>query len=144
MASLGHRPTEAELQLYLLLGSVILQHKPDLLAPLTDADVAAAAGALAGTLEAAGRGVIAELQAASRVGENLRREIQSFVDEARREVGPRLERDAAVVLRGIERAARHESAGVEPGERTFLTLLERLLPPPPEGAIAGTSPIVIL
>jgi hypothetical protein len=144
IGALGQRPTEMQLQLFFLLGSLIRGHRPEGLATLGDADVADAAAAMAATLEAAGRGVIAELAAGNPVSEGLRRKIDAFLAEVGKGGGSRFGRDAAAVLRAIERGARHEAPGVGTDANAYLTLLGRILPPAPEqSAVRPDSPLII-
>lgn len=144
IGALGDRPTEMHVQLFLLLASLIRGYRPEGLAALGDTDVADAAAAMATTLEAAGRGVIAELAASNPVSEGLRRKIDAFLAEVGKGGGSQFGRDAALVLRAIERGARHEAAGVGPEANAYLTLLARILPPgpEPEPARAGSSLII--
>ena len=116
MSTLG-RLSEQQLQLFFLLQSVVLAHKPEGLARMNDADVALATGALAGSLETASRGVIFEEATASVVAEGLRRALKSLIDEVTKNGGSQAEREAAVVLRGLERGAKHEFAPSEAGQR---------------------------
>jgi hypothetical protein len=139
IGALGHRPTELQLQLFFLIGSVILRYRPDGLITLGDGDVAEAAAAMAGTLEAAGRGVIAELTAANPVSEGLRRQIDGFLADVGRKAGPSFGRQAAEVLRAVERGARHDTPGLGPDGDAYLALLRRILPPPP-AEVAKTTP----
>jgi hypothetical protein len=144
IGALGQRPTEMQLQLFFLLGSLIKGHRPDGLARVGDADIADAVAAMAATLEAAGRGVIAELAASNPVSEGLRRKIDAFLAEVGKGGGSRFGREAAAVLRAVERGARHEATGVGTEANAYLTLLGRILPPAPEEA-AGTptSPLIL-
>ena len=57
MATLGN-VTERQLQLFFILQTVVVRHKPSGLVSLVDLDVAQAAAALATTLETASKGVI--------------------------------------------------------------------------------------
>jgi hypothetical protein len=129
LGAMEQRLSEMQLQLFLLLAAVIVRHKPEGLATLVDRDVADAAEACAGTLEAASHGVIAELTGASVNGEALRREFKGLLDEAGKGGGSRFEREAAEVLRGIERGARHQAEGLDGGDSGYLTALRRVLPP---------------
>jgi hypothetical protein len=144
IGALGQRPTEMQLQLFFLLGSLIRGHRPEGLATLGDADVADAAAAMAATLEAAGRGVIAELAAGNAVSEGLRRKIDGFLAEVGKGGGSRFGRDAAEVLRAIERGARHEAPGVGTEVNAYLSLLGRILPPAPEQAAAKPASSLII
>jgi len=144
IASMGRRLSEPQLQIFFLLASVIVRYRPEGLVTLADSDVADAAGAMAGTLEAAGRGLIAEIAGASPVSEGLRRQIDGLLAELGKGAGARYARDATEVLRGIERGARHESSGIAEGSGDYLTLLRRVLPPPPGDEPApAASPIII-
>jgi len=141
MSSLG-RLSEPQLQLYLLLQSVVASHVPDGLGRLSDADVAEAAGALAASLETAGRGLIYEETATTTVAEGLRKALKTVVDEIIGKSGSRAEGDLAVVFRGIERGARHEGGLIGDGPMDFLTLVARVLPPRP-AAQKGTAPVIL-
>lgn len=147
MVSMGQRLSELQLHTFFLIASVIVRHTPDGLAPLADSDVADAAEAMAGTLEAAGHGLIAELQSTSATGEPLRRQIKDLLMEIGKGGGSRFERDAAIVLRGIERGARHVGEGPGgagwDGPMAYLELLRRVLPPPPEERPEERSGIVL-
>jgi hypothetical protein len=141
---MGRRLTEMQLQLFFLLGSVIVRYRPDGLVTLADADVAEAAAAMAGTLEAARNGVIAELAAPSPVSEGLRRQLDGMLAELGKGGGARYAQDAAEVLRGIERGATHAAPGMGIGPGDYLTLLRRVLPPPPEERQQPATSSIIL
>ena len=88
--------------------------------------------------------MIAELPGGNPVSEGLRRKIDAFLAEVGKSGGPRFGRDAAAVLRAVERGARHEAPGVGDGPNAYLTLLGRILPPAPEQAQAkSTSSLII-
>jgi hypothetical protein len=144
IGALGRRPSEMQLQLFFLMASVITRYRPEGLLSLADGDVADAAAAMAGTLEAAGRGVIAELAAGNPLSEGLRRRIDDFLAEIGKKGGPGFGRQAAEVLRGIERGARHDAPGLGNEPNAYLALLARIIPPPPEEAPARpASPIIL-
>jgi hypothetical protein len=144
IGAMGRRPSEMQLQLFFLVASLVLRYRPDGLMTLADADVADAAAAMAGTLEAAGRGVIAELAGTNAVSEGLRRNIDGFLAEIGKSGGPGFGRQAAEVLRAIERGARHEAPGLGTEPNPYLALLARIMPPPPEEQVASpASPIII-
>jgi hypothetical protein len=144
VGSMGRRLTEMQLQLFFLLGSVIVRYRPDGPVHLADADVAEAAAAMAGTLEAASRGLIAELPAPSTVSEGLRRQLDGLLAELGKGGGARYAQDAAEVLRGIERGATHDVPGTGSGPGDYLTLLRRVLPPPPENRQEPSSSSIII
>ena len=126
MTALG-RVSEGQLQLFFLLHTVISRFKPDAVSRLVDADVAEAAGALAASFETASRGVLYEHQATSSLGEGLRRELKTFLADVGRGGGSRFEVEAAEVLRGIERGARHTADGIGADGQAYLALVARLL-----------------
>lgn len=127
LTTLG-RLSERQLHLFFLAQSFIARFTPTGLARLLDADVAEAAGALASTYETATRGVIYEHQSTSTVAEMLRRELQTFLAEMGQGGGTRFEREAAEVLRGIERGARHEVHGLAgQGDRAYMELVGRVI-----------------
>jgi len=143
MGALG-RVSERQLQLFFLIQSFITRFgtKSDSMTRLVDADVADAAGALAASLETASRGVLYEHQATSPAGDALRRELKAFLEQIGRGAGARFEREAAEVLRGIERAARHDTPGVGSGAVDYLSLAARILQErPPE--TQPVSPLII-
>ncbi len=138
MGTLG-RLSEPQLQLFFLIQTFIARFKPATGHGLVDADVAEATGALATSFETATRGVLYEQQASSLGAEALRRELKPLLDDIGRGGGTRFERDAADVLRGIERGAKHEAAGIGPGVVDYLTLVTRILHERPPAAGASSS-----
>lgn len=141
MMALG-RVAEPQLQLFFLIQAQISRFKPEGFGRLLDADVAEAAGALASTLETAGRGVLYEHRATSVVADALRRELKALLEQAGRGGGSRFEREAAEVLRGIERGARHDAPGIGTGPEDYLLLVARVLQEPP-AATPESSSIVL-
>jgi hypothetical protein len=144
LTALG-RLSEAQLQIFFVMHTFISRFKPEGV-PLGDADVAEAAGALATSFESASKGVLYDAQAASPVAEGLRRELKEFLTKLATESGAggtRFEREVAVVLRGIERGAKHEAPGIGSGPVAYLTLVARLLHErPPDAAQAGSRIIL--
>ena len=145
LGAMGRRPTELQLQLFFLMASVITRYRPEGLMTLGDSDLADATAAMAGTLEAAARGVIAELPGSNPVSEGLRRRIDGFLAEIGKRGGPGFGRQAAEVLRGIEAGARHDAPGLVGGDpNPYLALLNRVMPPAAEEPIARPeSPIIL-
>jgi hypothetical protein len=126
MATLGPL-NEGQLHVFFLVHTFFARFTPTGLTRLIDADVAEAAGALAATYETSGRGVIYEHSCSSAVAESLRRELQAFLAEIGRGAGARFERQAAEVLRGVERGARHEALELRAaGDRAYLELVARV------------------
>jgi len=118
--------TERQYQLFFLFQSLISRHVPDGFARLVDDDVADAAGSVASTLETAARGVIYEHAAKSGVAKRLAGEMTTMLAEARKQGATIYDREAAIVLRAIERGAA-DTRKSEPGETAYLTLIARLL-----------------
>lgn len=140
MSTVG-RLSQAQLQLFFLIQSVVARFKPEGgLLRLVDADVAEAVGALASTLETAERGVVYEHQSASPVAEELRRALRGFLAEIGKGGGSRFEREAAFVLRSIERGARHEAPGLAEGESSYLALVSRIRRERPGARPESASP----
>jgi len=118
--------TERQYQLFFLFQSLIARHTPEGFARLVDDDVADAAGSVAATLETAARGVIYEHAAQSRPAQRLAGEMTAMLAEMRQQGAKVYDREAAVVLRAIEKGAR-ETRRLEPGDASYLTLMGRLL-----------------
>lgn len=126
MTALG-RLSHGQLQLFFVLQAFVTRFTPSGLVKLVDADVAEAASALASTLETAESGVVYEHLCASPVAEELRRALRGFLADVGKGGGSRFEREAAAVLRGVERGARHDVPGLQGGESTYLALVRRVL-----------------
>ena len=143
MSSLG-RLSEQQLQLFFLLQSMVLSYKPEGLARLTDTDLALATGALANSLETASKGVIFEEATASVPAESLRRALKPVIEEITRDGGPRAESEVAVVLKGIERGARHEGGMIPPGDTSYLELVGRVFQQRPQQPKPADKPLIVL
>lgn len=142
MTTMG-RLSEQQLQLFFLLESIILGFKPDGLVRLTDSDVGLATGALAASLETSSRGLIFEEATSSVVAEALRSQIKPILREVTKSGGAAAEREVAVVLRGIERGARHEGALAEAGPTGYLELVARVLQQRPPSASEPARSLII-
>jgi hypothetical protein len=114
--------TERQHQLFFLLHTAIARYVPEGLARLLDVDVADAADALAATLETAARGVIYEHTPPTLPAQRLLAELQTMLKEMRDAGATVYDREAAIVLRAIERGAR---ASEEP--TAYLEVMARLL-----------------
>ena len=94
---------------------------------LIDEDVTEALAALGATYETASRGVLYEHRPQSLPAERLVAELKPLLAEAGQRGGSAFERDAAVVLRRLEAAARHLMTGTPDNRRAFLELLGRVV-----------------
>lgn len=142
MSSIG-RLSEPQLQLFFVMQSMVLSYQPEGFARLTDSDVATASGALATSLEAAGKGLIFEEATSSVPAEGLRRMLMPIIEEVTKDGGSRADREVATVLRAIERGARHEGGHIPEGDSTFLELVGRVFQQRP-GAPAAEKPRILL
>jgi len=118
--------TERQYQLFFLFHSVIARHTPEGFTRLVDDDVAEAAGALASTLETAAKGVIYEHEAQALPAKRLAAELKAMLAEMRQQGAKVYDREAAIVLRAIEKGAR-DTRKTEPGDASYLALMARLL-----------------
>src|SRR5439155_18307098 len=119
--------SERQSQLFFLVNTFLVQYQPPELQPLIDDDVAEAAGAMAATLETSARGVIYEHRPASLPAERLMSALKPVLAQAGGRGGTAFERDAAVVMRRIEEAARGMRSEEPSDRRAFLDLLARVL-----------------
>ena len=108
MAALG-RLNESQLQLFFLIQTVIARFRPDGLGRVVDADVAEAASARSPRVRDRESRRRIRTTGGVRHGKALRRELKAVFDRSGPRRGTRFEREAADVLRGVERGARHES-----------------------------------
>lgn len=143
MSSVGQL-SEQQLQLFSLLQSMVLAYKPDGLSRLTDLDVALASGSLAASLETASKGVIYEEPAGSVPAEDLRKALKPVIEEITKNSGPRAVREIAVVLRGIERGARHEGGFIPDGETAYLELVGRVFQQRPRAPKPPEKPLIVM
>ena len=143
MTTVG-RLSEAQLQLFFMLQSMVLSYKPEGLARMTDADVAQATGALAASLETSSKGLIFEEAATSVPAEGLRRSMKPMLDELTKGGGSRAEREVALVLRAMERGARHEGGFIPDGDTSYLELVGRVFQQRPKTPRAPDKPLIVL
>ena len=125
---------ERQSQLFFLVNTFLIQYQPPELQPLIDDDVAETGAALAATLETSTRGVIYEHRPASLPAERLMNALKPVLAQAGGRGGTAFERDAAVVLRRVEEAARQVRSGDESNRRAFLDLLGRVMRRKDDGA----------
>jgi hypothetical protein len=143
MATVG-RLSEQQLQLFFLMQSMVLSYEPEGLARLVDGDVALAAGALANALETASKGVIFEEATSSLVAEGLRRAMKPVIEEVTKGGGARAEREVAIVLRAMERGARHDGGHIPDGDKAYLELVSRVFQQRPQAARSPEKPLIVM
>jgi hypothetical protein len=119
--------SERQSQIFFLVNTFLVRYEPPELQSLIDDDVAEGMGALAATFETASRGLIYDHRPASLPAERLTAALKPMLAEAGRSAGTAFERDAAVVLRRIEAAARDIRALNPENRRAFLDLLGRII-----------------
>jgi hypothetical protein len=127
--------SETQYRLFLLVQAIVLQHAENAVPALLDADVAEAVATVAATIETARSGIIYEHQARSMPAQRLAAEVGNAVMDIARRAGSdasRVERDAAVALRHIERVAREaavESPDADRPGASWLALADRMMGP---------------
>jgi hypothetical protein len=119
-------------QLFLLVASFLNQYKPLELQAVIDDDVVEAATAMAATFETASKGVIYEHRPTSLSAQRLMSELKPLLAEAGKGRGSTFERDAAVVLRRVEDAAREARTADSQNRRALLDTLGRVFRDAPE------------
>lgn len=136
--------TDQQYQLLLFFQGLVVQHAGSAVPSLVDSEVAEATAALASTLETAGKGIIYQHQAASLPAQRLVTRLETAFRELTKQAGSAaaaIERDAAVALRRISKAANDARKALpDDDEPVYVKLLGRLMSaaPPPE-ADAGPS-----
>jgi hypothetical protein len=128
--------SQTQYRLFLFVQAIVLQYAASAVPALYDGDVAEAAATIAATIETARSGIIYEHQARSIPAQRLADEVGKAVMDIARRAGAeasRVERDAAVALRHIERLAREASVESPDADRpaaSWLALAERMMGPP--------------
>jgi hypothetical protein len=141
-----HGLSERQARLFLMFGAVAARHQGDALQKPHDDDIAQAAGALASTLETAGRGIVYEHQPASLPAARLLSDLKAMLDDVMKNAGTALERDAAVALRRLEQGAQSVARG-QADTNELQLLLQRVLAPAsgtPSEAIVADRPALII
>ena len=138
--------SETQYRLFLFVQAAVLQHAASAVPVLLDSDVAEATATVAATLETARSGIIYEHQAHSIPAQRLADVVGKAVMDIARRAGAdasRVERDAAVALRRIERLAREaagESADADRPDASWLALADRMMGPPGAADAAEKTP----
>jgi hypothetical protein len=137
--------SDRQARLFVLMATLVTQHRAEALQKLADEDVAQAAEALAATLETADRGIVYEHHPASLPAQRLLTDLKTRLEEVSREGGSSaLDRDAAAVLRRLERGAKETRVVLDGGDTAFQQLLARVITPAsseaaPSAAAGGTG-----
>jgi len=123
--------TDQQYQLLLFFQGLVVQHAASAVPSLVDSDVAEATAALASTLETAGKGIIYQHQAASLPAQRLVTRLETAFRELTKQAGSAaavIERDAAVALRRISKAANDARKALpDDDEPVYVKLLGRLM-----------------
>jgi hypothetical protein len=127
-------------QIFLLVTTFLVRYEPPELQPLIDDDVSEAAAALAATLETSSRGVIYEHRPASLPAERLMSALKPLLAEAGQHAGSSFDRDAAVVLRRIEDAARDARGDASGNRRALIETLGRVITKTGDGPAPMEAP----
>jgi hypothetical protein len=117
--------SDRQTRLFFYVGSEVARYRPDGLHALIDADIEAAAASLAATYETAARGVIYEHRPEALSAQRLSAALAARLKDVGASVAG-FDRDAAVVLRRLEAAARTDPSTASESKRTFLDLLTRI------------------
>jgi hypothetical protein len=102
-------------------------YRGDALLRTTDADVEAAAAALAATHETAARGLIYEQRPSSLPAQRLAADLKLLVSQIGGDRGSSLDGNLAAVFRAVERGAREARKTLAGGDTAYLALLRRLI-----------------
>ena len=114
-------------RLLFLVVTFLVRYRAPELQPLIDEDVTQAMAALAATFETASRGVIYEHRAPSSSAERVVNALKPLLTEAGQTGGTPFQRDAGVVLRRLESAAREAMQEHAEARRAFLDMLGRVI-----------------
>lgn len=134
--------TERQQQLYFLFETVIASTQSDELTRLVDGDVAEGAAAAAATLETAARGLIYEHSPQSIPAQKLASGLLALLGRVREQGATVYDREAAAVLRSIERGAvetRTRVASDGDPATAYLSVVKRLLLVGPRAASQATE-----
>jgi hypothetical protein len=126
--------SEPQYRLLLFFQGITLEHSASALPSLLDNDVAEAASTVAATLETAGKGIIYQHRATSAPAQRLAGTIEEALRRLTAGAGARqqaIERDAAVALRQLSRAATEAGRALAGDEApVYLKLLGRIMANP--------------
>jgi hypothetical protein len=136
--------TEPQADLLRQVLSFIRMYRGDALMKTIDADVEAAASALAATYDTAARGLIYEQRPNTLPAQRLAGDLKMFVSKAGGDRGTSLDRDLATVFHAVEVGARDAQKTLPGKDSAYLELIRRLIvpgdPPGHDDASATGSP----
>ncbi len=122
-----HDLTEAQYHVFLFLLPVVAAQRGMDLLQVTDDDIADGAAAVAATHETASRGVIYEHRATTLTAQRFAAALEERLAEPLKNAPSSFERDVALVLRRLERAAREVRKTVDGGQTSFIQLVRRVI-----------------
>lgn len=122
-----HDLTEAQYHIFLYLLPVVAEQRGVDLLTVTDDDIAEGAAAVAATHETASRGVIYEHRAPTITAQRFAAAVTERLAEPLKSAPRSLERDVALVLRRLERAARDVRKTLGEGNTSFIELVRRVI-----------------
>ena len=125
LAPIVHDLAEPQYHLFVFIQRFLRGYRSTTVPAIVDGDVAAAAGALAATLETAGRGIIYEHRPSSLPAQRLVTDLKAALDQLSKQGHPSRDRDTVAVLRRIERAVQEAQRGLDGGETAYLDLMDR-------------------
>lgn len=132
-----------ESELFWVILTFLAGYRADPLVRLVDEDLAEGAGALAATYETAGRGLIYEHRPQSLASQRLVTDLKAFfatlLENADASAARTLERDAAVVLRHLEKGARDVGKVADEGPAAALGVIGRVVMAASRGRQAATG-----
>jgi hypothetical protein len=129
---------ERQSRLFFIALRFLARYEPPELHAFRDDDIADAMAALAATFETAVRGVIYEHRPGSLPAERLAAGLAPVLAEAGQRGGTAFQRDAAVVLRRVEAAAREAMEEGPDHRRRFVDLVRRVIRQPDDAG--GDTP----
>jgi len=118
------------------------EYRGDALMRTTDADVEAAAAALAATSDTAARGLIYEQRPNSLPAQRLADDLKAAIPQFAVDRGSPLDRDLAAVFHAVEIGARETRKTLPGGDTAYLALIQRLIAPPEQGHDAPGAGLV--
>jgi hypothetical protein len=119
--------SERQSSLFGRIATFLVRYQSPELQPLIDDDVAEAMRALASTYETSIRGVIYEHRPASLPAQRIVAALKPLLDDFGKSSGTAFERDAAVVMRRMEKGVDDVRTFDQENPRAFLELLRRLI-----------------